>query len=466
MSAPEARLGALTHDALLRKNVLLNLAAWGIPAVAALLSIPLLTRGLGAGRFGLVALAWGTIGLFSMFDFGLGRAVTRLVAERLASGRDAEIPRLVWTMTWMLLGLGATLGLSGAGFAVAITDRVLDIPAALRGEAIGVVVLLAVSIPALAHGVALRGVLEAAQEFGAINRLRIPLGLVTYLGPLLALPLGGDARVAVGTIVAGRIAYWIAHFPLMRVVHADLGRPLPPTRAAARELVRVGGWISVSNLVSPVIVHVDRLVVAAALPIAASGLYGASAEIATKQWLFTAALQPVFFSAMAAALRPAPRRAAELMDRATIVTMTGLLPAVLMLVAFAEPLLTLWMGPAYAPEAGTVLRWLAIAVYVNALAQVPYAVLQSGVDVRLPAILHLVELPLYAALLYSLTVSWGLTGIAIAWFLRMALDGAAMWAAALWKFPEGRAVVRRRGMSLVLCLTAIAAAALWGAGRW
>lgn len=465
MSAPAARLGALTHDALLRRNVLLNLAAWGIPAAAALLSIPLLARGLGAGRFGLVALAWGTIGLFSMFDFGLGRAVTRLVAERLTSGRDAEIPRLVWTMTWLLLGLSCALAAIGSLLAVAITDRVLDIPAALRSEAVGVVVLLAVSIPALAHGVALRGVLEAAQEFGAINRLRVPLGLATYLGPLLALPLGGDARVAVGIVVAGRIVYWIAHFPLMRVVHPQLGRPVRPTRAAAGELVRVGGWISVSNVVSPLIVHVDRLVVAAALPIAASGLYGASAEIATKQWLFTAALQPVFFSAMAAALRPAPQRAAELMDRATLVTMLGLLPVVMTLVAFAEPLLALWLGPAYAPEAGQVLRWLAIAVYVNALAQVPYSVLQSGVDVRLPAILHLVELPLYAALLYLLTKTWGLTGIAIAWFLRMALDGIAMWAAALWKFPAGRSVARRRAGMLALCLTSIAAAALWGASR-
>lgn len=466
MSVLEARLGALTHDALLKRNVILNMAAWGIPAAAALLSIPLLTRGLGAGRFGLVAIAWATVGLFSMFDFGLGRAVTRLVAERLSSGRDLEIPRLVWTMTWLLLGFSTVLALSGSALAVLITDRVLDIPAALRNEAIGVVVLLALSVPALAHGVALRGVLEAAQQFGAINRLRIPLGLVTYLGPLLALPVGGDARVAVGAIVTGRMLYWIAHFPLMRIVHPELSRPLRPTRAAAAELIRVGGWISISNIVSPLIVHVDRLVVAAALPIAASGLYGAAAEIATKQWLFTAALQPVFFSAMAAALRPAPQRAAELMDRATRVTMLGLLPSVLVLVAFAEPLLAAWMGPAYSPDAGRVLRWLSIAVYVNALAQVPYAVLQSGVDERLPAILHLVELPLYAALLYVLTTRWGLPGVAIAWFIRMAVDGVAMWAAALWRFPAGRAVARQRAGTLGLCLAAIAAAALWGSSRW
>lgn len=465
MSAPEARLDALTHDALLRRNVLLNLAAWGVPAAAAIVSIPFLTRGLGAERFGLVAIAWATVGLFSIFDFGLGRALTRLVAERLAHDRDHEIPRLVWTMTWLLLALSGGLAIAGVALAAPITDRVLDVPAELRTEAVGVVVLLALGIPALAHGVALRGVLEGAQRFGAINRLRVPLGLVTYLGPLLALPFGGDVRIAVGVIVLGRVLYWLAHFPLVGIVDPNLRRPHRGDRASLRELVRVGGWISVSNVVSPVIVYVDRMVVAATLPIAASSWYGVASEVATKQWLFTAALQPVFFSAMAAALRPAPVRAAELMARAARVTMFALLPSAVLLVAFAEPLLGVWMGPAYSPAAAHVLRWLSVAVYVNALAQVPYAVLQSGVDERLPAVLHLLELPLYAALLYFFARTWGLPGIAVAWFVRMTVDGIAMWAAAAWKFPEGRSATLRLAAPLSVCASAIALAAAWGIGR-
>lgn len=466
MSAPQTRLGALTHDALLQRNVLLNLAAWIVPAAAALLSIPVLTRGLGAERFGLVALAWATVGLFSLFDFGLGRAVTRLVAERLATGRESEIPPLVWTMTWALLGLSGVLAVAGLLLAPIITDRVLEIPPTLRSEALGAVMLLAVSLPALAHGVALRGVLEGAQQFGAVNRLRVPLGLVTYVGPLLALAFDGDVRIAIGVIVLGRVLYWGAHFPLLDRVQPELHRPRAAERASLSELVRVGGWIGVSNVVSPAIVYLDRLVVAAMLPIAASGVYGVASEVATKQWLFTAALQPVFFSAMAAAIRPDPARAAQLMERATRVTMLALLPAALVLVLFAEPLLDLWMGPAYTPEAGQVLRWISIAVYVNALAQVPYAVLQSGVDERLPALLHIVELPLYAAALYLLTRTWGLPGVAIAWFLRMSLDGLAMWLGATWRFADGRGVVRRLMLPATACLALIAAAAWWGARLW
>ena len=209
--------------------------------------------------------------------------------------------------------------------------------------------------------------------------------------------------------------------------------------------MNVGGWITVSNVVSPIIVQADRIAVATLFPIAASGWYGSAAEVATKQWLFTAALQPVLFSALSAAIKPAPARAAELMERASRVTLFALLPAAILLVAFAEPGLRAWIGPAYSPDAGPVLRWLAIAVYVNAVAQVPYSVLQGGIDARAPALLHLVELPLYLALLFWLAATLGVQGVAIAWFVRMSIDGVALWWMLYRRFDASRPIVWRIG---------------------
>ena len=202
----------------------------------------------------------------------------------------------------------------------------------MRNDAIGVVRLIALAIPPLAHGVALRGVLEAGQRFRIVNQLRVPLGIASYAGPLIALPFGASAAVAVGIVVAARIGYWLAHFFVLDSVAPGISRPRAVSRVALRELLSVGGWITVSNVVSPIIVQADRIAVATLFPIAASGWYGSAAEVATKQWLFTAALQPVLFSALSAAIRPAPARAAELMERASRVTLLALLPAAILLV--------------------------------------------------------------------------------------------------------------------------------------
>ena len=466
MTATNARLEALTNDGLLRRNVLLNLVGWALPAVAALASIPLLARGLGPARFGLVVLAWSCVSIFSLFDFGLGRALTRVVAERLAAHDDEGIAAMVWSASWVLLGLTSVLAIIGVAVAPLIVDRVLHVPADVRGDAIGVIRLIALAIPPLAHGVALRGVLEAGQRFRVVNQLRVPLGIATYAGPLVALPFGASAHIAVGIVVAARVAYWGAHFFVLNGVAPGIARPRAATRAALRELAHVGGWITVSNIVSPIIVQSDRFAVATLFPIAASGWYGSAAEVATKQWLFTAALQPVLFSALSAAIKPAPARAAELMERAARITLVALLPVAIILAAFAEPGLRAWIGPAYSPDAGPVLRWLTVAVYVNAVAQVPYSVLQGGVDARAPALLHLIELPAYLALLLWLATTVGIRGVAIAWFIRMSVDAIVLWWILYRRFATARPVVWRIGRLAAGCLVALTLAAVWGARTW
>jgi O-antigen/teichoic acid export membrane protein len=174
----------------------------------------------------------------------------------------------------------------------------------------------------------------------------------------------------------------------------------------------------------------------------------------------------VLFSALSAAIKPAPARAAELLERAARVTLLALLPAAILLAAFAEPGLRAWIGPAYSPDAGAVLRWLTVAVYVNAVAQVPYAVLQGGIDARGPALLHLIELPLYLALLFWLAATVGVRGVAIAWCIRMAVDGVALWWMLYHRFGAARPIVWRIGRLAAACLAAITFAAVWGARTW
>src|ERR1700732_1001665 len=87
---------------LLAKNSLWNLVGWGAPLLVALAGIPLLIKGLGIERFGVLTLIWMGIGYFSLLDIGLGQALTKLVAEKLGVERPEEISKLIWTaLIWM-----------------------------------------------------------------------------------------------------------------------------------------------------------------------------------------------------------------------------------------------------------------------------------------------------------------------------------------------------------------------------
>src|SRR6266849_6646628 len=99
--------GHLTSGRLLARNTVWNLLGSGAPMLVAVFCIPILIRGLGKERFGVLTLAWALIGYASLFDLGLGRALTQLVAKKLGAGEDREVPTLVWTSLVLMLLLGA-----------------------------------------------------------------------------------------------------------------------------------------------------------------------------------------------------------------------------------------------------------------------------------------------------------------------------------------------------------------------
>src|SRR6266852_4566643 len=107
----------LTRGHLLARNVIWNLIGNGAPMIVAVFSIPILIRELGKDRFGVLALAWALIGYASLFDLGLGRALTQLVAKKLGAGEDREVPTLVWTSLVLML----LLGIVGAAIAILLS---------------------------------------------------------------------------------------------------------------------------------------------------------------------------------------------------------------------------------------------------------------------------------------------------------------------------------------------------------
>lgn len=185
---PRNHNAPLTGGCLLARNTLWNLVGGGAPLAVAVLCIPILIRELGQERFGVLTLAWALIGYASLFDLGLGRALTQLVARKLGAGEVAEVPKLVWTSLLLML----LLGVVGAVVVVLISPwlvhRALNVPDALEPETLQSFYLLGLSVPLVISTAGLRGLLEAHQRFGMINVLRVPMGVFTFAGPLLALP--------------------------------------------------------------------------------------------------------------------------------------------------------------------------------------------------------------------------------------------------------------------------------------
>src|SRR5258708_27686898 len=96
----------LTGGRLLARNRIWNLLGLVSPLLVGLVAVPILIRAMGVTRFGVLSLAWIVIGYFSLFDLGIGRAVTKLIADKLAAHEEHSIPPLAWASLLLLLVLG------------------------------------------------------------------------------------------------------------------------------------------------------------------------------------------------------------------------------------------------------------------------------------------------------------------------------------------------------------------------
>ena len=417
----------LTSGQLLARNTLWNLVGNGAPIVVAVLCIPLLIKGLGVDRFGVLSLVLAVIGYANLFDLGLGRALTQLVASKLGTGEDHEVPSLVWTslLLMLLLGLVGTIVVVLAS--PWLVHRVLSLPSSLQAESLYSFYLLGLSLPSVISTAALRGLLEAQQRFDIVNALRIPLGIFSFVGPLFVLPFSKDLGLVVAVLVGGRVIGCVAHFLICLRVTPELRVRIAWRSASLGPLFRFGGWMTVSNIVGPLMVTCDRFLIGTVLSASAVAYYATPYELVTKLWIIPGALMGVMFPAFSTSSTQDQNRMALLFGRSVKYLLLVLFPMVLLAIVLAQDGLKLWLGAEFAQNSARVLQWLAVGVFVNSIAHVPFALLQGVGKPDLTAKLHMLELPAYIVALWWLTTKYGINGAAMAWTGRVAFDAIVLF---------------------------------------
>jgi O-antigen/teichoic acid export membrane protein len=424
------------------RSVLFNLAGAAAPAALALLAVPRMTAQLGPARFGVLALAWTAVGYAALLHLGLGRAVAR----DTAAARAGDPPDALRATVWTAASMTALAGVLGALLLVLAAPRLaapLRLSPGLAAEAVASFRILALAIPFTVSTPVLSGVLEARRRFDLVNVVVIPSAAVTYLGPVLALLFTRRLEPLVATVAAGRVLAWLGYLLLCLRVAPELRRPHRFRGEVAAPLLRFGGWTTVSAAVSPLLVYLDRFVIAATLSTSAVAYYATSQEVVVRLGMVSAAVVGVLFPAFAAVPPERQARLGGLLESGIDAVLLLVLPLALLLAAGAELLLRLWLGGLYGMHGGPVLAWLAVGLLANGLARIPAALLPAIGRPDLNARLHLVELPLFVALLAVLVRRWGIEGAAMAWVARVTADGIGLYWLALRQVPSARVAVRR-----------------------
>ena len=402
-------------------------------------------RGLGTDRFGILALAWMVLGYFSLFNLGLGRATTKFVAELLGKSELERLPELVWTSLVFHILLGAIGGVVLGGITPLLVERVFRIPLQLTGEARSTFFILAASVPVVTATACLRGVLEAAQRFGLVNAVKIPSSSLIFLIPAAVLPLGFQLPGIVLLLLVARIGTALAYLVLGLKVFPILKFTVSFERKIIQPLFSFGGWVTVSNVVGPVLMYLDRFLIGSLLTVRAVAYYTAPYEMVGRLGILATSMAMTLFPAFST-LGRRQEDLGRFYGRSIKYLLLLMGPLVVILVLFAGEILRSWLGVDFAEKSTLVFQILAIGVLVNSLAHIPFALLQGLGRPDITAKFHLLELPLYIGLAWFLVREIGISGAALAWTLRIGLDGLLLFGASWKLYRLGLHAFMRNGL--------------------
>ncbi|WP_457553862.1 flippase [Desulfobacula sp.] len=417
----------LIQGRILARNTILNLIGYGTPLLVALIAIPILVKGLGTERFGVLTLVWILISYIGLFDLGLSRALIKLVAEKLGAGLDNEIPPLIWTGLSIMFFVGIAVG----GFVIVLmpwlVKGLLNIPLTLQKETLNAFYLIAVFVPIIVLSISLRGILDAHQRFDLTNIVRIPLGIFTFLAPVLVLPFTNSLFYIVAVILFGRMLACISQAVFCFHIVPALCKRIVFNSKMAVALVKFGGWMTITNIISPIMIYIDRFFISGIISVTAVAYYATPSEVVTKLTLVSSAMMAVFFPAFSSAYMQDKNNAAGLFASGVKYVFIIIFPISLFIIIFSYEGLNLWLGPEFAQKSAVVMQILSLGVFFLCLGQVPYALIQGAGRPDITAKIHLIEMPVYLIALFLTTNEYGIKGASIAWTARLAVDSAILF---------------------------------------
>lgn len=405
------------------RNTLWNLGGAGFPLLVGAVTIPYLISRIGVEAFGVLTLIWALIGYFSLFDFGLGRALTQQIATARAAGQEEQVPGLAKAGLVFTALTGCAGGLLLAVLASPLASQWLKVSVELQHDTLVSFLVAALGIPLTTVTTGLRGVLEAYEDFRGVNLLRMGLGVANFALPALSVILISNSLVwmVVGLVIA-RLLVLLAHLGL---VHGRLAAGWLVTkidRNYVRRLFSFGAWMTVSNIVSPLMVTADRFVISALLGAGVVAYYTVPFEALIRVLIIPGALTSAMFPRLAAVLTTDRGVARKLYRDCWLVLLAVLLPICLVIFFGAKWGLAVWLGADFAQHAWVVVCIMAIGLLFNGLAHIPFAAVQAAGNAKATAILHMAELVLYLPMLIVLLNLYGIQGAAVAWSVRVVLD--------------------------------------------
>ena len=395
------------------RNAVANGIAFLFTVAVAFFLSPYMVEHLGATRYGVWSLIASLVGYLGLLDLGIRQAVNRYIAGYYATGAHRE-SSLIVSAALRLFGFLGILAILSSGVLAYFAPILFNIPEALANDARTVIVLGGLAIAVSFVGGVFGGVVSGLERFEFGCCLEILVLSVRTVAIVLALREGYGlvalAGIQLSASVLQCIVFWAALHKLYAELRIRLWGVLGPQM---RTILSFSASLTVLYALSKIISYSDTVVIGAFLPIEFVTFFVIAGSLSMYAKEMPASLSILMTPRVSAMTSIGSNRVGELILGVARIATLASAPIALTLVFRGESFIGLWMGPAYAPLSGEVLRILAAVAWLDASRSVVIYSLTGMAKQRtvIPGIA--IEAACNLALSLALVQRFGIVGVAL-----------------------------------------------------
>ncbi len=410
----------LTSNKILAKNTLYSMVAKVLPLIAGIAVLPYLISELGEYNFGILAIIWLIIGYFSMFDLGIGRAAIKQISDLIGKNEFELIPSAAWTGIITISGMGLIAGLILFFGGELILEKGFQNTSLIANEAL---FYTSFAVPFIVATTGFKAILMAEQKFLAISAIQSLNSLLNYILPLILLVFFNAEFIdIIFALLLLKVAAFLSFAVSGLVSEPRLREGIQFKMEFFKVMIHFGKWVTISNIIGPMIGQLDRYFIAAFISVTAVTFYTTPLEVLSKVLLLPMALISVLFPAFSALSSRSYKQREQLFIDACKSVIVIVFPVLLCLSLFAGFGLEIWLGEEFRSKSTFVSRVFCVVFLMRSIALIPATYLPGMNRPDIPAKFHVIEIVIFTAILYLTAKTGDIDFVAYASLLITFLD--------------------------------------------
>ena len=402
----------------LQKNVLFSGIGYVLPLLAALGTIPVMVKYLGADLYGLYSICISLVGFMTLVDLGVGQTVIKYVAEYEATNQQHKVKPIldIAFLIYLVIGLvsAGSLFLFSGKIAHALYDNDIN------RQALAVEVLELTAI-ALFFSYTNQFFLNVSKAYHRFDAPAMIQG-VSNLGGIVLATVLLLAGYSIEAIMFGYIAIYFTAFcsgflACRRVLPPGIRIGIAFDKEVFQKIVSFSFYTFISNLLASLTSRVDKLLIGSIVNTQAVTYYQIPYTIAQMaNGIIHTLVQIMFprFSELVGLKNDVGLL--ELYKKVTKTMMLISMAIAVLLISAGGEFLSIWISPEFAEKTNFALMVMASQFFLNSNIVTAFWVIQSKGNAKLTALVSVIGAASYFAAVYYLGSKYSYNGAAFALF--------------------------------------------------